>query len=56
LFVPKLQDAFVPANSIMAGRRFSGEEEIDSLLEGFTMKICQSFHLERVTAIFSKIM
>jgi hypothetical protein len=33
-FVPKLQDAFVPANR-MAGHRFLGEKETDSLSQGY---------------------
>jgi hypothetical protein len=33
-FVAIPEDAFVPANSIMAGRRFLDDEEIDFILEG----------------------
>jgi hypothetical protein len=33
-FVAILDDVFVPASKLMAGRRFLGEEEIVSILEG----------------------
>jgi hypothetical protein len=40
-FVAILEDAFVPANNIMAGWRFLGEEQIDSILEGYDKNLSQ---------------
>jgi hypothetical protein len=52
-FIPILQDTFLPTNNTMAGRRFLGEEETDSLLEGDYENLSE-FSFGNVTATFSK--